>query len=112
MAQVTITINGRNYPVACNAGEEGRIGELARYVDGKVKAFAKEIGAVGEARLLLLTALVLADELAEARELQNGHDGAGNGNGAALVAENLAGGIDDIAQRIETIAMRLETSHI
>jgi cell division protein ZapA len=110
MAQVTITINGRNYPVACNAGEEGRIGELARYVDGKVKAFAKEIGAVGEARLLLLTALVLADELAEARELQNGHDGAGNG--AALVAENLAGGIDDIAQRIEAIAMRLETSHI
>jgi cell division protein ZapA len=110
MAQVTITINGRNYPVACNAGEEGRIGELARYVDGKVKAFAKEIGAVGEARLLLLTALVLADELAEARELQNGHDGAGNG--AALVAENLAGGIDDIAQRVEAIAMRLETSHI
>ena len=110
MAQVTITINGRNYPVACNAGEEGRIGELARYVDGKVKAFAKEIGAVGEARLLLLTALVLADELAEAREMQNGHDGAGNG--AAPVAENLAGGIDDIAQRIEAIAMRLETSHI
>jgi cell division protein ZapA len=110
MAQVTITINGRNYPVACNAGEEGRIGELARYVDGKVKGFAKEFGAVGEARLLLLTALILADELAEAREGQNGHHAAANG--AAVPVENLASGIDDLAQRIEAIATRLEAPHI
>jgi cell division protein ZapA len=110
MAQVNVTINGRNYPIACNAGEEGRIGELARYVDGKVRGFAKEFGAVGEARLLLLTALVLADELAEARETQNGHHAAGNG--AAPVGESLAGGIDDLAQRIEAIAARLEMPHI
>ena len=110
MAQVTITINGRNYPIACNAGEEGRIGELARYVDGKVKGFAKEFGAVGEARLLLLTALILADELAEAREAQNGHHAAGNG--AAAMGETLAGGIDHLARRIEAIATRLETAHI
>ena len=110
MAQVNVTINGRNYPIACNAGEEGRIGELARYVDGKVRGFAKEFGAVGEARLLLLTALVLADELAEARETQNGHHAAGNG--PAPVGESLAGGIDDLAQRIEAIAARLEMPHI
>jgi len=110
MAQVTVTINGRNYPIACNAGEEGRIGELARYVDGKVKGFAKEFGAVGEARLLLLTALILADELAEAREAQNGHQAAGNG--AAATGESLAGGIDHLARRIEAIATRLETAHI
>ena len=110
MAQVNVTINGRNYPIACNAGEEGRIGELARYVDGKVRGFAKEFGAVGEARLLLLTALVLADELAEARETQNGHHPAGNG--VAPVSESLAGGINDLAQRIEVIAARLEMPHI
>jgi len=110
MAQVTVTINGRNYPIACNAGEESRIGELARYVDGKVKGFAKEFGAVGEARLLLLTALVLADELAEAREAQNGHHA--GGNGAAAMGETLAGGIDHLARRIEAIATRLETAHI
>jgi cell division protein ZapA len=109
MAQVTVTINGRNYPIACNAGEENRIGELARYVDGKVKGFAKEFGAVGEARLLLLTALILADELAEAREAQNGHH---PGNGAAATGDGLALGIDHLAQRIEAIATRLETSHI
>ena len=110
MAQVTVTINGRNYPIACNAGEEGRIGELARYVDGKVRGFAKEFGAVGEARLLLLTALILADELAEAREAQNAHHAAGNG--AAVAGDSLAGGIDHLTRRIEAIATRLETSHI
>ena len=109
MAQVTITINGRNYPIACNAGEEGRIAELARYVDGKVRGFAKEFGAVGEARLLLLTALILADELAEAREAQNAHHAAGNG---AAAGDSLAGGIDHLTRRIEAIATRLETSHI
>lgn len=110
MAQVTVTINGRNYPIACNAGEEGRIGELARYVDGKVRGFAREFGAVGEARLLLLTALVLADELADAREAQNGHHATGNGTAPDM--ENLAGGIDELAQRIEAIATRLEAPHI
>ncbi len=110
MAQVTITINGRNYPVACDAGEEKRIGELARSVDEKVKGFARESGPAGEARLLLLAALVLADELAEAREV--GGAARRGGNGASPGEGQLAAGIDQLAQRIETIAARLEWPHI
>jgi cell division protein ZapA len=110
MAQVTITINGRSYPVACNAGEEERIGELARYVDGKVKSFAKDLGQVGEARLLVLAALVLADELAEAHEAGGRPRAAGNG--AAREDGKLVSGIDILAQRIEAIAAKLEASHI
>ncbi len=109
MAQVTVTINGRNYPVACNAGEEARIGELARYVDGKVKAFARDAGQVGEARLLLLAALVLADELMESKDLSGR---ARTGNGVAPDEDRLAGGIDALAARIEAIAVKLETHHI
>jgi cell division protein ZapA len=109
MAQVTVNINGRSYPVACNDGEEQRIGELARYVDGKVKTFARDLGQIGEARLLLLAALVLADELADAQA------GAGRGqvsNGAEPVVGTLAAGIEALAERIETIAVALETAHI
>src|SRR6185437_4964411 len=58
MAQVTVTINGRGYPVACDEGEQARITELARYVDAKVRGFARELGQIGEARLLVLAALV------------------------------------------------------
>ncbi len=107
MAQVTVTINGRSYPVACNDGEEQRIEELARYVDAKVKTFARELGQIGESRLLVMAALVLADELADARA-----ESGGPGNGAGLDEDIAAAGIENLAQRIETIAARLETVHI
>jgi len=109
MAQVTVTINGRSYPVACNEGEEPRIEELGRYIDAKVKTFARELGQIGETRLLVLAALVLADELADA---QGESDGARAGNGAALDDGIAAAGIENLAQRIEAIAARLEMAHI
>jgi cell division protein ZapA len=105
MAQIAVTINGRSYPVACNDGEEQRIAELSRYVDSKVKTFARDLGQIGESRLLLLAALVLADELADA---QSGAPTNGVVDGAA----GLAAQVEDLAQRIETIASRLETHHI
>jgi cell division protein ZapA len=109
MAQITVTINGRSYPVACNEGEEQRIGELGRYIDGKVKGFARDLGQIGEARLLVLAALVLADELADAQAAP----GRGKpGNGAALDDGKLAAGVENLAQRIEAIAARLEAAHI
>jgi cell division protein ZapA len=115
VAQVTVTINGRSYPVACGEGEEDRIRSLAQYVDKKVVDFAKSAGAVGEARLLVLASLVLADELAEATESlrrlrrtpaqpANGHD--------AGAERALAAGIENLAARIEAIAERLETSQV
>ena len=56
MPQVSITINGRSYPVACDEGEEDRIRELARVIDSKVAGFARQVGQAGEARLLVLAA--------------------------------------------------------
>ncbi|MGO8915182.1 MAG: cell division protein ZapA [Stellaceae bacterium] len=109
MAQVTVSINGRAYPVACNEGEEQRIEELGRYIDAKVKHFARELGQIGETRLLVLAALVLADELADA---QSDAEGPKPGNGAALDEGIAAAGIENLAQRIEAIAARLEMAHI
>lgn len=109
MAQITVTINGRGYPVACSDGEEQRITELARYIDAKVKGFAQELGQIGEARLLVLTALVLADELAEAQEGAGGPHG---GNGAAPEDARVLSGIENLAKRIEAVAARLEADHI
>jgi cell division protein ZapA len=107
MAQVTVTINGRNYPVACRDGEEERIGELARYIDDKMRGFAEELGNVGETRLFLLTALVLADELGDAQAV-TGRVRAGNG----AADGKLAAGLDNLAARLEAIATKLESAHI
>jgi len=109
MAQITVSINGRGYPVACSDGEEQRITELARYIDAKVKGFAQELGQIGDARLLVLTALVLADELAEAQE---GASASHGGNGAAGVDAKVLSGIENLAKRIEAVAARLEADHI
>jgi cell division protein ZapA len=108
MPQVSITINGRAYPVACNEGEEERIRELARGIDTRVAEFARQVGQAGEARLLVLAALVLADELAEANETVRrlGTDQPAADHSA------VAGNVSRLAQRIEAVAARLETSHI
>jgi cell division protein ZapA len=109
MPEVHLTVNGRSYPVACEEGEEGRIKELALYLDRKTAEFVKKLGQIGEARLLVLAALVITDELAEAHATLRRH-AASEGNGVDTAA--LAHGMEELARRIETIAVRLETTHI
>ena len=110
MGQVNLTINGRSFGVTCDDGQEGRIRRLGQYVDAKVAEFVAKIGQVGEARLLLLAALVIADELADANEaLQLERSGARAAETAAAT-QAAASGINGIARRVETIAARLETS--
>jgi cell division protein ZapA len=67
MGQVTLTLNGRSYRVGCGDGEEARLNELGDYVRQKVDDLTGEFGQVGEARLLLLAALLIADELFDTR---------------------------------------------
>jgi cell division protein ZapA len=112
MAQVSLTVNGRSFAVTCEDGQEARIRRLGQYVDAKIAEFVRGVGQVGEARLLLLAALVIADELADVEEAlrvaQNGSQAVDAK--AASAAEAMASGIDAIAQRVEAIASRLETS--
>jgi cell division protein ZapA len=68
MGQVTVTVNGRTYRLQCDAGEEQRLIELATHVGHRVDGLAVEFGAIGDERLLLLAALLVADELWDARE--------------------------------------------
>jgi cell division protein ZapA len=65
MPQVTVSINGRNYTVACGEGEEPHLLDLAGYYDKQVKLISEEIGQVGDTRLLLLGGLMIADQLSD-----------------------------------------------
>jgi cell division protein ZapA len=112
VGQISLTVNGHPFAVTCDDGQEARIRRLGQYVDAKVAEFVGSLGQVGEARLLLLAALVIADELADANEsLQLERNGAraaeAEANAAADAASNSVNGL---AQRVETIAARLETS--
>ncbi|CAN5332987.1 cell division protein ZapA [soil metagenome] len=73
MATVTVDINGRPYAVGCADGQEERVRILARQFDNHVRSVAGDVGHVGDLRLFLMAALLLADELHEARlALQSG----------------------------------------
>ncbi|MBL6954560.1 MAG: cell division protein ZapA [Alphaproteobacteria bacterium] len=110
MAQVSIQINGRDYLIACEDGEEKHLTFLADYVNRQVDGLVESVGQVGEARLLLMASLMVADELAEAsqelEELKAGGEIAGGTAGEPVAPVDLA----KLTQRIEDIAARLESA--
>ena len=111
MAEVHLTINGRTYPVSCEEGQQARLKELAQYLDRKTADFTAKLGQIGEARLIVLAALVITDELADAQaQLRRHAAGAASGNGVDTDA--LSQGLEDLADRIEGIAERLEIHHV
>ena len=67
MGQVSVTLNGRTYRLACEEGEEERLLELATHVKERVEHLTLEFGQVGDDRLLLMAALLVADELWDTR---------------------------------------------
>ncbi len=68
MAQVTITINSREYMVACEDGQELRIIQLANLLDEKAKMITQNAGQVNENMLLAMVGLLVADELSELKK--------------------------------------------
>tara|TARA_B100000282_G_scaffold120430_1_gene85867 strand:- start:15 stop:314 length:300 start_codon:yes stop_codon:yes gene_type:complete len=62
MAEVDITINGRSYRISCKDGEEERIKSLSSLINNQVQKLSEKIGQLGEARMILLAALVLLDK--------------------------------------------------
>lgn len=61
MPLVNVTVNQRNYTIACDEGEEDHLRQLAAHVDSKVAELTESVGQAGEQRLLLMAALVIAD---------------------------------------------------
>jgi len=116
MAQVQVTVNGRNYSVVCDDGEEAHLTELSQVVDARVAELAGSVGQIGEGRLLLMAGLLITDELAEANERIAELEGArGAADAAATESQNdlvvtSADAITAAAQHIEDIAARLENA--
>ncbi|WP_298284211.1 cell division protein ZapA [Acidocella sp.] len=63
MAQVTFRINGFTYMVSCDDGQEEHLGRMAEEVEKRINSIKAIGGQSGEARLLMLAALLLADEV-------------------------------------------------
>ena len=104
MATVTVEVNGRSYAVGCADGQEERVVALARQFDQHVRSVADSVGQVGDLRLFLMAALLLADELQDARTALAG--GVPD-DPAAEPGAGLAETLNAVAARIEKIAAGL-----
>jgi cell division protein ZapA len=119
MAQVTVTIGGRVYRLACNEGEEPHLETLAREVDAKIDSIRGSFGEIGDQRLIVMAALTIADELSEARraiaalearaaEAAEADDEARRE--AELRAAQAARALGEASHRIESLAAALAQS--
>jgi len=67
MAQINVEVNGKPYAVGCEDGQEGHLRELVKLFDHQVRQVSQDMGQLGDTRLFLMGALLLADELSEAK---------------------------------------------
>jgi cell division protein ZapA len=73
MGEVTVTVNSRPYRMACEDGQEGHLKKLGQGLASRVEELAKQVGQVGDAQLLVMAALITADELAQIEQADNGN---------------------------------------
>jgi len=116
MPQVTVTIAGRTYRMACGDGEEAHLESLAALLDGKIEEMRSAFGEIGDMRLHVMAALTIADELSETRKKLAALETetadlrtlalAGDERSQILEAR-LAEGILKAAERVERIAKSL-----
>jgi cell division protein ZapA len=119
VAQVSVSINGRQFRMACEDGQEDHLMTLAREFDGRIEGLRVKFGEIGDTRLTVMAALTLADELGEMRlrigrleaELagaQEAHAASADRNKSVQAA--VAAALTSAAERIESVAKKLNQS--
>lgn len=112
MGEVTLNIHGREYGIACDDGQEERVAHLGHFIDSRLREIAAAGGAANDAHLLVLTALVIADEVHELREQMRYMTPAnGTPQPERVTAEeehHIVQTIEHLAGRINAVATRLQ----
>jgi cell division protein ZapA len=116
MSQVSVTINGRKFRMACETGQEARLTQLAGDFDNRIGQLRASFGEIGDTRLTVMAALTVADELvevtaklrrleAEFAALQDARVTAAER--AKTTQATVSAALTSAAERIESLARRL-----
>lgn len=98
MSDVTLSVGGRNYTVACADGQEDHVRRLAGVIDGKLGDLGANLSSQ-EAKNLLFAALLLADEV---------HDARSQASAPGINTDRLAGQLERLAAALENAAATFE----
>jgi len=116
MSQVIATIAGRQFRLACEDGQEDHLQALAKDIDQRIIDLRRKFGEIGDTRLTVMAALMVADELAEAmHKMRRLEEDVAALQDARLVAADRAkaasdavvGAFNSAAERIEGITTKL-----
>lgn len=107
MENVDIAIGGRRFRLQCGPGEAPRVQHLARLVDQCAASLIQGQGGMGEEKVLLLSSLMLADRLEEARaEIDRLRGAADRARG--VLQDRVALAVATAARRLDAVAAEIE----
>jgi cell division protein ZapA len=66
MSHINVTLNGRQYRMACEEGQQARLLKLAENLESRIQSLRGKFGEIGDARLTVMAALTVCDELLDA----------------------------------------------
>ena len=98
---VTVRLNGQPYQMGCDAGQEAHIEALGRDVEAVLDELTGTVGQIGEARLLAMAALIIADRKSEMSDRKDKTDS------RVATASLSFDELDQLASRIEAMAGRV-----
>jgi cell division protein ZapA len=116
MAQVTVTIDGKAYRMACDEGQEEHLISLASRFDRYVMHLKDSFGEIGDQRLTVMAGIMVMDELAELQKRTKGFETEigtlrKTRDDALVKADKndaaLTGALGNLAQRMEDLAAKL-----
>jgi cell division protein ZapA len=115
MNHVNVTINGKQYRMACEDGQEARLLQLAESFESRIQSLRGKFGEIGDARLTVMAALTVCDELSDAsqrlRSLEEERDVLRDGRVAA--ADRARTTQIAVADALNAAAERIEkTTHV
>ena len=119
MSQVSVTINGRQFRMACEDGQEEHLTTLARELDSRIESLRGKFGEIGDTRLTVMAALTIADELGEMgtrvnrleeelMAVQEAHVATTDRHKATQAA--IAASLTSAAERIESVTKKLNAA--
>ena len=110
MSHINVTINGRQYRMACEEGQEVRLLKLAENLEARVVTLRGKFGEIGDARLTVMAALTACDELLDAghriRQLEEELEGLRNAR--AVAADRARATQTAVANALNAAAERIE----
>jgi len=117
VGQVSVSINGRQYRMACDDGQEGHLTQLAQDLDQRIEQLRNDFGEIGDMRLTIMAALLIADEMSEqGHRLRRAEDECSALQDARMVAADRAkateaaivAAFNAAAERIENLVKALD----